>query len=451
MNIHKIIEHTLCLACIVLTVGCMHEPIDGSNELDVQLVSKVRSVAPTGDEEYFVLPNQTDFTNIPQDPKNPITWEKVELGKMLFFETGIALDAKYVSGKGTYSCASCHVPSAGFTPGASQGIADGGIGFGLNGEAREISPLYQPEELDIQGNRPLSVLNVAYVKNTFWNGQFGGNDANEGTDHLWTEDHGTHLNHLGYLGMETQNIEGLKAHRMSMTKEIAEDLGYKHYYDRAFADWEENERYDTETTALAISAYLRTLTTDEAPFQMWLKGDRRAMTESQKHGAMLFFGDAQCFYCHKSPALQSNEFHALGVKGIYQLDNPIATDKNDRRNLGRGGFTENPDDYFKFQVPQLYNLKHAGFYFHGSSKHSIREVIEYKSKAQAENPDVPQHMVSSQLEPTNLSDSEIKYLTDFVENALYDPNYQKFVPEHVLSGNCFPNNDPMSKAHLDCD
>ena len=313
-----------------------------------------------------------------------------------------------------------------------------------------ISPMYRPSQIDVQGNRPLSVLNVGYVTNTSWNGQFGGNNVNEGTDHLWDLDHSTEVNHLGYHGLESQNIEGLDLHRMVMNRTVADSLGYKAMFDNAFGDWPEQDRYNKITTALAISAYLRTLTTNEAPFQAWLNGNKYALTPSQKNGALLFFGDAQCYFCHRSPALQSNEFHALGTKGIYQLPNPIATDAGDRRNLGRGGFTRITADYYKFQVPQLYNLKNAGFYFHGSSKHSIREVVEYKSAAEPENPDVPRTQISNLFEVVDLTEEEISNLTDFIENGLYDPNIERHVPNAILSGNCFPNNDPMSRLHLGC-
>lgn len=437
-------------ALLLFASSCKHEPIDGSTQDDLELLTNIKSVSPDGTEDYYILPSHTDLKNIPQDPRNPLTWEKVELGKMLFFETGIALDANHSASMGTYSCASCHIPSAGFLPGTMQGIADGGIGFGLNGEGRGISPLYIPEELDVQGSRPRSVMNSAFVSNTFWNGQFGGNGVNEGTEHLWNEEEGTMINHLGYMGMESQNIEGVKDHRMVMNQKVADSLGYAAYFNRAFPEMPAGQRCNIETTALAISAYLRTLTTDQAPFQEWLKGDRRAMTKSQKLGAKLFFGDAQCYFCHKSPSLQSNEFHAVGVNGIYQLDNPIATNKNDRRNLGRGGFTKKPEDYFKFQVPQLYNLKNAGFYFHGSSKKSIREVVEYFSAGVPENADIPASQISDRFQKIDLTEEEITNLTDFIENGLYDANYHRFLPEFILSGNCFPNNDPMSQVHLDC-
>jgi len=448
-NLHK---HIIALLSLILIVGsCKHEPIDGSTNADYQLTKNIKSISPDGTESFYILPERTDFSSIPQDPNNPVTWEKVELGKMLFFETGLALDSNHPTAEGTYSCSSCHIPSAGFLPGNVQGFADGGIGFGINGEGRTVSPLYAEDEVDVQGNRPLSVLNVAYVSNTSWNGQFGGNNVNQGTESVWNENNGTEVNHLGYHGLESQNIEGMHVHRMKMNETIADTLGYKPLFDRAFPDKTGTERYNLESSALAISAYLRTLMTTQAPFQGWLKGDRNAMTESQKQGAILFFGDAQCYYCHNSPALQSNEFHALGVNGIYQSPESIATSKSDNRNLGRGGFTQNVQDYYKFQVPQLYNLKNAGFYFHGSSKRSIREVIEYKSSAEPENPDVPRSQISDSFQNIDLSEEEIDHLTDFIENGLYDDNIYRYVPDFVLSGNCFPNNDPMSKVHLGCE
>jgi cytochrome c peroxidase len=446
----KVLFLLLAISAVAL-FSCKHDPIDGSTVIDNDLQALLRSTSPTGEKDYYILPTSTELHLLPQDPKNPLTWQKVELGKMLFFETGIGLEPNDPSAVGTYSCGSCHIPSAGFLPRRPQGIADGGIGFGLEGEGRQMSPVYDEYELDVQGARPLSVLNVAYVTNTFWNGQFGGNNVNEGTEHLWDADPVLEVNKLGYFGLESQNIEGLEVHRMLVNKDIADTLGYAPYFDRAFPEFDESERYSNLTASLAISAYLRTLTTSEAPFQKYLRGNHGAMSEQQKRGAMLFFGEARCYYCHKSPALQSNEFHAMGVKGMYQQDNPLATDKSDPRNLGRGGFTQDVADYYKFQVPQLYNLKNAGFYFHGASKTDLRDVIEYKSKAEPENPDVPVSQISSRFTRLDLNEQEIDDLTEFVKNGLYDPNLDRHVPPFILSGNCFPNNDPMSKVHLGCE
>jgi cytochrome c peroxidase len=50
-----------------------------------------------------------------------------------------------------------------------------------------------------------------------------------------------------------------------------------------------------------------------------------------------------------------------------------------------------------------------------------------------------------------LSDEEVDELIDFLENGLRDPNLIRYVPEEVLSGNCFPNNDPFSIFQTGCD
>ena len=116
--------------------------------------------AENGDPSFFLLPETGDYAALPQDPSNRITNAKVELGKLLFFETGIATNPAYPNAKGTYSCATCHVPSAGFRPGSAQGVADGGLGFGHNGEGRTKQNIYEEWELDVQSVRPLSVPDI---------------------------------------------------------------------------------------------------------------------------------------------------------------------------------------------------------------------------------------------------------------------------------------------------
>jgi cytochrome c peroxidase len=194
--------------------------------------------------------------------------------------------------------------------------------------------------------------------------------------------------------------------------------------------------------------------TNEAPFQKWLKGDMNAMTDSQKEGALLFFGKAGCVSCHNSPSLNSEPhlFFALGVKNQYQMHYSVfRTNRFDKRNQGRGGFTGEQADMNKFKVPQLYNLKDFGFYFHGSSKTSLREVVEYFNNGKPENWEVPYDEITPLFRPLHLTEDEIDHLVEFLENGLYDPNINRYVPQHVLSGNCFPNNDPISQVDLGCE
>ena len=175
------------------------------------------------------------------------------------------------------------------------------------------------------------------------------------------------------------------------------------------------------------------------------------MTTSQIKGATLFFGKAGCINCHKSPSFNNMDFKAVGVKNLYQSGYEVfRTDANDRRNLGRGGFTYKEEDMHKFKVPQLYNLREVGFYFHGASKTSLRDVVEYFNKGVPENPIVPLSQISPFFRPLNLSSTEVDQLTDFISNALYDDDLMRYVPSRSMSGNCFPNNDPQSKQDMGC-
>lgn len=418
-------------------------------ELDTELRQNIQAASPDGTLDFYKLPNEEDLANIPQDPKNPLTPEKIQLGKFFFFETGLGQDAVYEEGNGTYSCASCHIPSAGFRAGNYQGIADGGRGFGVGGEDRVRNTNYDESEMDVQSARPLSMVNVAYVQNTFWNGQFGSSGVNIGTEDVWDLSEDTERNHLGFEGIETQNFEGLIAHRITINKPLLEELGYLELYDEVFADFPEEERYTTFTASFAFSAYIRSILSNKAPFQEWLNGEGRAMSYEEKKGGILFFGKAQCWQCHYNQNLGSSEFHALGVKDMYQTPS-YNTSPDDRRNLGRGGFTLNEEDNYKFKVPGIYNLDGTNFFFHGASHTSIADVVEFFNEAQPENPDVPASQISEKFNPLFLSADEKAHLVAFLKNGLKDPNLKRYAPDSILSGNCFPNNDDQSRQDLGC-
>jgi cytochrome c peroxidase len=400
------------------------------------------------------MPESDDYASLPnQDPKNPVTAEKVALGQLLFFETGLGLAPQYPESKETYSCSSCHIPSRGFTAGRFQGIADGAVGFGLAGEDRHKNPNYDGSEVDAQGARPLPVINTTYITNALWAGSFGSFNVNEGTSAVWDQDTLVAINHKGLMGLEANNARALIVHRQVINQQVTDSLGYTAMFDAAFPEIPVDERYTLLTGSFAIAAYFRTLLTNQAPFQQWLKGDLTAMNDQQKRGALLFFGKAGCVSCHNSPSLNSDPhlFFALGVNNHFQTGHSVfRTDRHDKRNKGRGGFTGIKDDMDKFKVPQLYNLKDFGFYFHGASKTSIREVVEYFNNGVPENRDVPITRITPLFRPLHLTDAEIEDLVEFLENGLYDPDLTRYSPDHILSGNCFPNNDPPSQVDLGC-
>ncbi len=437
------------LLLLLALSGCKHL---ATVSLDDQLVSALDDLSPTGSKSYFIFPASNDYAAIPnQDPHNPITAEKVALGKLLYFETGFGQDAKHPQSYESYSCASCHIPSKGFTPGRLQGVADGGIGYGEDGEGRVMWNVYKEDEIDIQGLRALSMLNLAYVTNTFWSGQFGADDKNVGTEAYWDNNEAFKVNYLGYSGQESQHIVGISLHRMAVNEKLLDEYGYRAYFDAAFPDVPVEKRYTKETAAFALAAYLRTLFANKAPFQLWLKGNSNAMTDNQKSGAVIFLTKAGCTGCHKSPSFNSMEFHRLGTKDMYTHADAVATSASDEKNLGRGGFTGQPEDMRAFKVPQLYNVSDYATYFHGSSKTTLRDVVNFKLRAKSENRYVFNKDLSEKFKPVSLTEVQKSQLIDFLKNALRDPDLQRYVPESLPSGNCFPNNDPFSRIDLGCD
>lgn len=447
-NMKKLI--ILSLISSMLLWSCTHEPV--INTLDSELKSLIAANAATGSTNYYIFPESNDFANIPgQDPANKLNSAKVNLGNMLFFETAVGLDGMHAEGSKSYSCGSCHIPSAGFRPGAKQGIADGGVGYGKNGDGRQLyKDIYAPSEIDAQGIRALSVMNVAYVKNTLWSGQFGGKNVNTGTEKVWGQlDPASAVNKLGYEALEGQNIEGLKTHRMRFNLDVVSSLGYRRYFDSAFPEIPDSARYTPTTASFALSAYLRTLFSSKAPFQNWLKGKDNALTDYEKKGAILFFGKAGCVRCHREPNLGSMQFQAIGVKDLIDAGG-LKTSTLDNKNIGRGGFTTKTDDMFKFRVPQLYNLMEGSFYFHGSSKKTLREVVDYFNKGVPENIRVPKSQISPYFTPLELTEQEVSDITAFLVNGLHDPELQRYLPKFILSGDCFPDNDPLSQYELGC-
>ncbi len=436
------------IASVLFTASCQKDPETTTDPLDQKLEAQLYSASNDQGPEFFRLPDADELDKIPQDSRNPLTHEKIKLGKFLYHETHMALKPKYASGLHSYSCASCHHAEGGFQANRKQGIADGGLGYGNHGEGRVVNPDYHPDSVDFQPIASPTVLNTAYQELMLWNGQFGATGANAGTEDRWTAGTPKEHNHHGYEGLETQAMAGIGVHRMQVEETLFTEANYRQYFDAAFPDIPVGDRYSTLNAALAIAAYERSILANQAPFQKWIRGDKSAMTSAQKRGALLFFGKAQCNNCHTGPALSSMEFYALGMNDLEGADVLGTVDAATKK--GRGGFTGVEADNYKFKVPQLYSLKYNPFYGHGSSFTTVEEVIRYKNEAVAENSAVPSHQLAPDFRKLNLTEEEIMDLVVFVRDALDDANLLRYEPAMTPSGYCFPNNDPQSAQDRGC-
>jgi cytochrome c peroxidase len=221
-----------------------------------------------------------------------------------------------------------------------------------------------------------------------------------------------------------------------------------------------------DTIVRATSTFLRTAVTRNTPFDRFLAGDDRALTRRELRGAKLFFtpaangeGGAGCFVCHSGPMLnkQHNDPDVTGVGQFVEEnfvnagigDHPLqalrraaANDPN-IHDQGRGEITGLASDAFKFRVLTLRQLKGDGTFFHSGSFTQIRDVVEYFNAGVPADP-VAGAAPSLDSRFTNprgagfprglgLTERQVDDLSDFLENALYDPAFIKYDPNSTTS------------------
>lgn len=213
------------------------------------------------------------------------------------------------------------------------------------------------------------------------------------------------------------------------------------------------------TVLRATATFMRTAVTRNTPWDRFLAGENSALTVKQRRGAGLFFtpvtdAGAGCFTCHAGPMLnkQVNDpdvtgagqfveenFFNLGLTDHpLQALNRLARNDPNFRDDGRKEITGRDSDAFKFRTLTLRQLRDGRFFFHNGSFTRVKDVVRYFNRG------VPQDAVAAAagtLTPrfTNphgpgsapglgLSEEQVEDVTDFLENALYDPAFLRFDP-----------------------
>lgn len=296
------------------------------------------------------------FENRPKVPKdNPLTEEKVQLGRRLFFDPILSEDK-------TVSCASCHQPDHGFASPDARAI-------GLGGRVGKR-------------NAP-SILNRAYGEIFLWDG-----GAKSLEDQVLTP-----ISNPDELGGTVENVmAALKA-----------DESYVNDFTVAFAESETppSVEYVTPTNlAHAIASFERTLLTGNSLVDRFRAADYGALSKSARQGMWIFESRGGCWKCHSGPNLTDEDFHNTGV-GFGLAD----------RDLGRTKITENTADRFKFKTPTLRGVQHTAPFMHDGSVKTLRDVVEFYNKGGA--PDDP--LLDEELKPLKLTEEEIVFLVDFLK------------------------------------
>ena len=299
--------------------------------------------------------------SIPYPGGRPPSAAEVALGRQLFFETRL-------SSTETISCATCHKPERGLADG--ERVSTSGVtGVPLK---RHTPHLY----------------NLAWGKTFFWDGR------------------STSLEDQA-LGPIRNPLE------MGLPGDVAADrLKKVPYYVAAFEHVYPKSGVAMKNVAKALSAFERTLVSNDAPFDRYEAGDKAAMSTAAVRGRQLFFGRARCSTCHSGPNFTDDLFHNTGV----------ISDDIGRAALDRvGEFQMRPYPFFQmrqaFKTPSLRNVALTAPYQHNGSEAALADVVRLYNLG---GRDPASYGKALDIRPLNLPDTELADLVAFLE-ALTSP------------------------------
>lgn len=282
---------------------------------------------------------------IPFPENNPYSDAKAHLGKLLFFETRI-------SRSGVMSCATCHNPSFGWTNGQRLGVGN------YHQTLKRKDPV---------------ISNLAWDELFFWDGRAEGLEA-QVLGPIQAE---------GEMDMKLEEV-------ITKLKDIRE---YQPLFHAAFPETE--NPITAENIAKAIATFERTVISEEAPFDHWIKGDGGAISDSAKRGFSLFNGKAKCSACHSSWRFSDGSFHDIGI---------------DDEDIGRGKFVPLPAMQHAFKTMGLRNIERRAAYMHNGSMVTLEEVIDHYN-----NGFVQRESLSDEIKPLNLTVQEKNDLVEFLK------------------------------------
>jgi len=269
----------------------------------------------------------------PEPADNPTTAAKVELGKMLY------MDPRF-SSTGTVSCNSCH------------NIMEGGddsrsVSMGVHGKTG--------------GRNAPTVWNSAFHSVQFWDGRA-----------VLLEDQAK--------GPVANPVEMGMSDVDAAMERVRAIPGYEPYFDKAFG----KDSMSVDNAAKAVAAFERTLITPGSPYDRYVKGDKKAMTEQQVRG-MNSFASSGCVACHSGAAFNGPTLE-FG-EGFYAkfptfADSAHVSQYKLDQDKGRAEVTSDQAHANMFRVPTLRNITDTAPYFHNGSVNDLHEAVRIMAKTQ---------------------------------------------------------------------
>ncbi|MHA1109223.1 MAG: cytochrome-c peroxidase, partial [Alphaproteobacteria bacterium] len=275
---------------------------------------------------------------IPAD--NPMTPEKVELGKMLFFDP-------ILSGNYAMPCSACHLPEAGWA------IQDR-ISFGYPGTTH--------------WRNSQTIVNSAYYSKLFWAGSSNSLEAQARS--------------AARGGVAGNGEDDMMEARLAFVPD------YRWRFAAVFGTQWPKIRH----AYAAIAAFERTLVQTDTPFDEYMRGDDDALSEAQKRGLDLFAGKAGCIECHNGPLLSDEQYYNLGVPPYAGWEDDELAQITFRFEIYAKGSTEemyraikdDPGLYFRskearhkgrFRTPSMRYTKYTYPYMHNGMLETLADVV----------------------------------------------------------------------------
>lgn len=311
------LQRAFCLTILLTCGSCTRDPVTQAfNQPDPS------SLVPGQVEETAAPFEQQLPLGLPKyhvSDANPMTGEKVELGRKLFFDPALSVDH-------SMSCATCHDPKKGWSNGER-------VAVGVNG---------------LPGKRNVpSILNVAYYRSLFWDGRAGSLEAQA-------------------LGPIINENEMAMPSTAALIDRLREHDEYPALFARAFTNG-----LTAANVARSIACFERTILAGNAPYDRYVAGDETAMSAAAQRGMKLFMDKrkSKCVICHEPPTFTALFYHNLGV-GMEQED----------PDLGRYEVTKLESNKGKFKVPTVRDVKDTAPYMHDGSIATLEEVVELYDK-----------------------------------------------------------------------
>lgn len=265
-----------------------------------------------------------DMDQVQISADNPLTAEKIELGRLLFFDKRLSKD-------NTIACASCHITGVAFTDGQPVSM---GIGK-------------QPG-----GRSAPTAINRVFSKAQFWDGRAA-----------TLEDQS--------VGPFVNPIEHGFADYQAMIAKMNKIEGYRKEFKKVFGG-----EITVARIGQAIASFQRTILSGNSPFDRFdMGGDSKAISEAAIRGLDLFRNKARCTKCHSGFNLTDEKFHNLGIDW----------DK-DHVDLGRFAVTKNTEEIGAFKTPTLREISRTAPYMHDGRFPTLRDVVDFYNQGGIKNP-----------------------------------------------------------------